>query len=133
MGRFEVYFNPTHPDPITPGRRDRASYCQTLSGFFGLFMMLGCKTSVVLVFASTLCIPEITLYMVNKYVTDFRPLFRSKSNELFSMQCKFRLSQFKSLMTFFRDCVCVCVCVCVKVSPRTVASVKKIAVRYLCI
>jgi hypothetical protein len=46
------------------GRRERSSYCQNLSGFFGFFVTLGCKTSVILIFASTLCIPEISLYLV---------------------------------------------------------------------
>ena len=26
IGRFEVYFNPTHKDPFTPGKSDRFSY-----------------------------------------------------------------------------------------------------------
>jgi hypothetical protein len=27
VGRFEVYFNPKHPDPITPGRRQCGKRC----------------------------------------------------------------------------------------------------------
>ena len=65
IGRFEVYFNPTHPDPVTPGRRERTSYCQNLSGFGGFLMSSGCKVSVAIILASTLCIPEILLYMVH--------------------------------------------------------------------
>jgi len=54
-----------HVDEIDiPGRRMRTSICQELPGFFGLFVTYGCKASVVLTSATSLCIPEIALYMV---------------------------------------------------------------------
>ena len=70
IGRFETYFNPTHPDPLTPGRRTRTSFCQNLSGISGFLMELSCKTSVIIFLSSTLCIPESLLYMVS-YLSGF--------------------------------------------------------------
>jgi hypothetical protein len=29
IGRFEVYFNPLHPDPLTPGRRKGEQHCSS--------------------------------------------------------------------------------------------------------
>ena len=73
-GRFEVYFNPTHPDPFTPGRREGEKHCDPtyvwameseINSFttifrFSLFSL--CKFTTILYWLVTFCIPEMILY-----------------------------------------------------------------------
>ena len=48
IGRFEVYFNPTHSDPFTPGRREGGRHCdQTI--LWALETNLGMDVLVILV------------------------------------------------------------------------------------
>jgi hypothetical protein len=74
MGRFETYFNPMHPDPITPGRRKGEEYCQATQRWvlefginqyeyiFRLFFFLGCKITTHFIWIVMFGIPEIILY-----------------------------------------------------------------------
>ena len=74
MGRFETYFNPMHPDPITPGRRKGERYCvptenwafeitQTeLERIFRLNVLFGCKVTTNIIWILMMGLPEILLY-----------------------------------------------------------------------
>ena len=76
-GRFEVFFNPTHPDAITPGRREGERHCietykwafndnvqdeSVYKYFFKVAVYFCCKISRNLFYIFTLSLPEIFLY-----------------------------------------------------------------------
>ncbi len=74
-GRFEVYFNPTHPDPMTPGRREGEKNCVEskrwafdsmsytgIEHFFKVSVFVSCKISRTLFYILTLSLPELVLY-----------------------------------------------------------------------
>ena len=74
MGRFETYFNPMHPDPITPGRRKGEEYCEATQRWASEFdinryeylfrnlFLFGCKLTTHLIWIVMFGIPEIILY-----------------------------------------------------------------------
>jgi hypothetical protein len=74
-GRFEVYFNPTHPDAITPGRREGEKNCveskrwandsmfsTRIEHFFKVSVFISCTISRHLLYILTMSLPEMVLY-----------------------------------------------------------------------
>ena len=76
IGRFEVYFNPTHPDPLTPGRRKGEQHCSAINSWrdqpdigeiekvFFFLLQVSCYFTRVLFGLLTCCIPEMILYPI---------------------------------------------------------------------
>lgn len=76
LGRFEVYFNPQHPDPITPGRRQGLDWCdihyQLLYESYGswplfafrLIHFILCRAAILVYFVFVLSFPEAILYAI---------------------------------------------------------------------
>ena len=78
QGRFEVFFNPTHPDPITSGRREGERHCVEAERWafshdkgtivfekmikFGIFV--SCKISRNLFYILSMSLPEMFLYRI---------------------------------------------------------------------
>lgn len=74
LGRFEVYFNPQHPDPITPGRRQGLEWCEIHFQLVNeshdswsmyslrLIHYILCRLSLVVYFIFVLSFPEAILY-----------------------------------------------------------------------
>ena len=82
IGRFEVYFNPKHPDPFTPGRREGGRHCDDTyiwatvpdlsqgTRIFRLSIFSICKFTKLLFWLVTFCVPEMILYPVTfRYIT----------------------------------------------------------------
>jgi hypothetical protein len=83
QGRFEVFFNPTHPDPITPGRREGERHCidaqrwafddnttiekNVLQKTFRVAVFVSCKISRNLFYILTMSLPEMCLYPITFY------------------------------------------------------------------
>ena len=75
-GRFEVFFNPMHPDPITLGRREGKRYCIEAQQWaftdeidtnmhykiFKVSTFVSCEISKNLFYILTMCLPELLLY-----------------------------------------------------------------------
>ena len=81
-GRFEVYFNPMHPDPITPGRREGGRHCDDTyiwamesninkyDKIFRFSFLSLCKFTKFLFWLVAFCIPEMILYpLIFKFIT----------------------------------------------------------------
>ena len=76
IGRFDAYFNPTHPDPITPGRRKGKSYCEDaliwandpdvvgFQHFLRQVQLFNCQISFLASFCVMLSLPEMLLYLI---------------------------------------------------------------------
>lgn len=76
IGRFEVYFNPLHPDSLTPGRREGPRWCDLHTELvkdsknnmalfvIRLFHMFLCKLSLGVFHLLTLSFPEAILYTI---------------------------------------------------------------------
>ena len=78
QGRFEVFFNPTHPDPITPGRREGGRHCieaqqwafnnsfynNNFEKIFKVSVFMLCKLSRNLFYILTLSLLEMLLYPI---------------------------------------------------------------------
>ena len=74
MGRFETYFNPMHPDPITPGFRKGEDYCvptgnwafeiyqDKLEKIFRMNVFIGCKVTTHIIWILMVGLPEMVLY-----------------------------------------------------------------------
>ena len=76
-GRFEVFFNPTHPDPITPGRREGERHCveaqrwalesvaaSRIDRLFKVSVFVSCKISRTLFYILTMSLPEMIIYPI---------------------------------------------------------------------
>jgi len=77
LGRFEVYFNPQHPDPVTPGRRQGLEWCEihyklfvessdsTLTEFALRFLhYFLCRFALFIYYVLILSFPEPILYAI---------------------------------------------------------------------
>ena len=77
-GRFEVFFNPMHPDSITLGRREGERHCIEAQQWaftddldtnmyykiFKVSAFVSCKISRNLYYILTMCLPELLLYSI---------------------------------------------------------------------
>ena len=76
IGRFETYFNPTHPDPFTPGRREGKRHCEdtgtwafepNINDFeqiFRVILLSSCWMTKGIYWIAMLSLPEIVLYYI---------------------------------------------------------------------
>jgi len=75
IGRFEVFFNPLHPDAVSPGRRREIDVCQRWNQPFDeeseqgrwqpaiqTVFFIGCRISALVIIAISSGIPQIFLY-----------------------------------------------------------------------
>jgi hypothetical protein len=76
IGRFETYFNPTHPDPFTPGRRDGERHCvpterwafepniNEVEQALRILLLSSCLITKAIYWIAMLSLPEIILYCI---------------------------------------------------------------------
>ena len=78
LGRFEVFFNPTHPDSITPGRREGERHCveakrwafnndtqtEAYEKLLKIGVFVSCKISRNLFYILSMSLPEMFLYPI---------------------------------------------------------------------